>query len=215
MEIGRRLFSKESTYLMIKKIECIETEIISVHTNNVRAIELSDFKYLFGNNLSDKNEFLEKYRRLLLFYAEVSSGYVACDIDNRPIYVQWMIGAQNNSKLKQIYGEGYEPLANDEILIAGVYTRAHLRGKNIMMEGFYKILNFINRDKIVYLKAYVRSNNQASLKAFAKLGFKASKIREDRWFLFKRKMVLSDLFRDKVTLFIIKLFFMENFLKYL
>src|SRR5258708_6464533 len=70
--------------------------------------------------------------QLRLLHAAIATCHVALDPDGQPCYMQWLIPAKENDRVRAFFGNLYPHLAPDEALLEGAYTPEAYRGQGIM-----------------------------------------------------------------------------------
>jgi RimJ/RimL family protein N-acetyltransferase len=125
-------------------------------------------------------------RRLL--QSALQTCYVAMAPENRPCYMQWVIPASENDRIKAVFGNLYPVLGPDEALLEGAYTPEAYRGKGIMSAAMAQIAERAAEHGARWVITFVDEQNQASLKGCLRAGFTPYLRRLERFRLFHRSV---------------------------
>ena len=112
--------------------------------------------------------------------------YVATTKDNITVYRQWLFKQEQFENITKYFGPIFPKITKDEAIIEGVFTHLDYRGRRIMPNAIYKILNQEQYNHIKRAIAFVEESNIGSLKGFYRIGFEPFIVRQEKWFLFKR-----------------------------
>jgi GNAT superfamily N-acetyltransferase len=123
-------------------------------------------------------------RRLL--ESGLQTCYVAIAPENRPCYMQWVIPARENDRLKSVFGNLYPELAPDEALLEGAYTPQAYRGKGIMSAAMAQIAQRAAEHGARWVITFVDEQNEASLKGCLRAGFSPYLRRHEKFRVFHR-----------------------------
>ena len=119
--------------------------------------------------------------------ADIASCYVAVTEEGEPAYMQWLMDANQNDKIKDHFSGLFPPLKQNEALLEGAFMRPSYRGHRIMPEAMYRITEKA-RDLpgVQYVMTFVEIHNIPALKGCRRCGFSPFILRTERWFMFKR-----------------------------
>jgi GNAT superfamily N-acetyltransferase len=147
---------------------------------HVRPLRSEDIPVLFEAEVSIR-EAAEMAARRKHLAAAIPQCYVAIDErDGTPCYFQWLMGPQQNSKIRALFGKGWFPvLAPDEALLENAYTPPHYRGNGIMPAAMARIAERAAEIGCRNVITFVASDNSASLHGCAKAGFAKYVAREE------------------------------------
>lgn len=122
--------------------------------------------------------------------------YVAITEEDVPCFRQWLIGAKENEKIKEFWGDSYPTLNEDEALIENAFTIPKFRGIGIMPYAMnliaIKAMDF--GAKIVI--TFTPEDNVNSLRACHYAGFRPYILRTEKWFLFRKTTTFRDIPED-------------------
>jgi GNAT superfamily N-acetyltransferase len=155
----------------------------------VRPLQPSDVAVLFGTGDGDlSGEALrERKIRQRMVDAKLATCYVAVTADGQPCYVQWLIGAGENDKIRQIFGDRFPLLAADEMLLEGAFTLEAWRGKGIMAAAMARIAERALDNDARWVVTFVGTGNIPSLKGCKKAGFEPYLERTDSVRFFRHR----------------------------
>ena len=112
----------------------------------------------------------------------------------------WLLTSRDNALVRARWGELLPELQPDEALFEGPYTAESDRGLGIMKDACRRILEVARDSGVRYVMGFIAEQNVPSLKVAEFGGFAPFVKREERWFLFRRRirfLPLSE--RDEMT----------------
>ncbi|MFU8861727.1 MAG: GNAT family N-acetyltransferase [Cyclonatronaceae bacterium] len=121
-----------------------------------------------------------------LVNAHIQTCYVAVTDNNKPCYMQWLIGYNNNPEIEKYFKGNFPPLKKHEALLEGAYCNPAYRGLRIMPKAMALIAEKAGNVNARWVNTFVDVTNIASLKGCERAGFKPYLQRQNRWFLFHR-----------------------------
>lgn len=121
-----------------------------------------------------------------MVYANIPTCYVAVDADDKPCYMQWLIGYNENQETEKHFQGVFPPLKKSEALLEGAYSHPAYRGLRIMPRAMALIAEKAVDMNARWVNTFVDVTNIASLKGCQRSGFKPFLLRKERWFLFRR-----------------------------
>jgi RimJ/RimL family protein N-acetyltransferase len=130
-------------------------------------------------------------RRLL--ESGLQTCYVAITPDDRPCYMQWVIPASENDRLRAVFGNLYPVLGPDEALLEGAYTPQPYRGKGIMSAAMAQIAERAAEHGARWVITFVDEQNEASLKGCLRAGFTPYVRRHEKFRMFHRAVTFAPL----------------------
>ena len=139
---------------------------------------------LFNEN--DINTLKESYRHERLVNENIPNCYIAVTKENVSCYIQWLIGSQENNRIKKYFGNLFPKLKDNEALLEGAFTQPSFRGMGIMPAAMSRIAKKgkdIGAKKII---TFVDIDNIPSLKGCKRSGFNPYILRKEKWFFFRR-----------------------------
>ena len=161
----------------------------------IRPLRESDIPILFrptGEHLSGEAR-RQRAMGLRMVRAELATCYVAVTEDDRPCYVQWLIGPAANETVRRLFGGCFPALEPDEMLLEGAFTLEEWRGKGIMADAMAQITERALDHQARVVITFVATGNIPSLKGCKKAGFEPYVARADRWRWFQRVSLFGPL----------------------
>ncbi|HKP54311.1 MAG TPA: N-acetyltransferase [Chloroflexia bacterium] len=135
----------------------------------------------------------ERKTRLQMLRAGLMTCYVAVTNDDRPCYMQWLIGPEQNDKI-QTYFKGIFPgLEPGEALLEGAFTPEAYRGKRIMPCAMAQIAEKAAGLGARWAMTFVTQDNIPSLKGCQRSGFVPYMTREEKWHAFRHHVSFTPL----------------------
>jgi RimJ/RimL family protein N-acetyltransferase len=128
-------------------------------------------------------------RRLL--QSGLQTCYVAIAPDGKPCYMQWVIPASQNDRLKSFFGNLYPVLGPDEALLEGAYTPEAYRGKGIMGAAMAEVATRAREHGARWVITFVDQQNEASFKGCIRAGFAPYLQRQERFRWFRRQVTFA------------------------
>jgi GNAT superfamily N-acetyltransferase len=125
-------------------------------------------------------------RRLLT--ANIPTCWIAADFRGSVCYMQWLITAQDNGRIRDRWGELFPTLEPDEALLEGAYTAETHRGQGIMSHAMARIAAEAGKLGARRVITFVHHANIASLKGCERAGFAPYIERREAWSLFRRRI---------------------------
>lgn len=126
--------------------------------------------------------------QLRLLHAAIATCHVALDPDGQPCYMQWLIPAKENDRVRAFFGNLYPHLAPDEALLEGAYTPEAYRGQGIMACAMAQIAERARPLGVRWVITFVDETSVPSLKGCAKAGFLPYVRRFESFRLFRRRI---------------------------
>lgn len=133
--------------------------------------------------------------------ANIPTCYVAATTNNKPCYMQWLIGYDDNDKLEENFGDVFPPLKKSEALLEGAYSNPAYRGLRIMPMAMALIAEKASEINARWVNTFVDITNIPSLKGCQRAGFSPYLMRKDRWFLFHRTVTFHPISESMIEIF--------------
>jgi RimJ/RimL family protein N-acetyltransferase len=121
-----------------------------------------------------------------LFDSGIQTCYVAVTEDGTPCYMQYLIGADQNDKLAEAFGELMPPLAPDEALLEFAFALEQYWNVGAMPAVVPELALKAQANGVSRLVTWVPDRNQQVLRYFERNGFTRFAIRKERYRLFRR-----------------------------
>ena len=139
------------------------------------------------------NEAFSRLAQRRLLGSGLRTCYVAIAPDGTPCYMQWVIPAADNDRLRGFFGNLYPVLGRDEALLEGAYTPEAYRGKGIMGAAMAQVAERASEVGARWVITFVDEQNAASFKGCVRAGFTPYLKRHEKFRLFYRKVMFSAL----------------------
>jgi GNAT superfamily N-acetyltransferase len=117
--------------------------------------------------------------------------YVAVAPDGKPCYMQWVVAAPENRRLKAFAGNLYPVLQPDEALLEGAFTPEAYRGLGIMGAAMALVAERARDHGARWVITFVDEHNAASFKGCVRAGFSPYLRRRERFRLFHRSVTFE------------------------
>jgi len=140
---------------------------------------------------SDEAFFRLTQRRLLR--SGLHTCYVAIAPDGKLCYMQWVIPASENERLRGFFGNLYPLIGRDEALLEGAYTPMAFRGKGIMGAAMAQVAERAAEFGARWVITFVDQQNAASIKGCLRAGFTPYLRRHEKFRLFYRQVTFDPL----------------------
>jgi hypothetical protein len=95
----------------------------------------------------------------------------AAEHEGAPVYTQWLVRANDQDIMERHTPGRYPTLADDEVLLEGAYTFTEFRRMGVMADGMLQLLRIAREEGALAAITYVASDNVASLRGCAAVGF--------------------------------------------
>lgn len=143
--------------------------------------------------LIKESEFAQKHPRwrdaqLTMVEADIPTCYVAVTDDNRPCYMQWLVGPTHNHLIQRHLGKAFPLLNDDQALLEGAYMHPDFRGNGIMPAAMARIAEKASELGCSDVITFVDIKNVPSLKGCHRAGFNPYMVRKDDWLMFIRSV---------------------------
>ncbi len=123
----------------------------------------------------------ERPRRLPALRANIPTCYVATTGDGSICYMQWLIPADEQARLRPLFKGELAAYESDTVLLEFAYTFERFRGRGIMGCAMAEIAEQGRSLGARWAITYVKQDNVASLKGCASAGFRPFMQRTERW----------------------------------
>jgi len=123
--------------------------------------------------------------------ALIESGLRTCYVgvtDQGPAYMQFLVTAEENDRLREIFGDLFPPLASDEGLLEFAFTLQQHRARPIMPTVLLRLIGIAAERELRRLVTYVHVGNASFMRFFMRLGFVPFVMRIERWRLLRRRV---------------------------
>src|SRR5690242_15129941 len=157
----------------------------------VRPLRQTDVPKIFNTDGASTEETRELMNRMQHLNADIPTCYVAVTADDDPCYLQWLMGPEQNEKIRIYFNGMFPVLKPDEALLENAYTLERYRGKKIMPCAMAQIAAKATEIGARYVITFVEVHNIASLKGCHRAGFSPYTLRTERWRLFRHLVAFT------------------------
>lgn len=128
--------------------------------------------------------------------ANIPTCYVAVTKDEKPCYMQWLIGYKNRDAITKHFNGIFPELKESEALLEGAYGNPVFRGLRIMPAAMADIAKKAEALQARWVITFVDIKNIPSLIGCKRAGFEPYVLRKCRWFLFRYTVTFHPLSED-------------------
>ena len=130
----------------------------------------------------------EGHRHHRLVQEQIPRCIIAVTETGEPCYRQWLIGHEQNDRLRAYFGNLFPTLKHGEALVEGIFTKPDMRGQGIMPLALHLVNEEAKAMGYKRILVYVDNKNIPSLRGCHKAGFIPFEERHETWFLFRRQV---------------------------
>ena len=160
----------------------------------VRPLEPDDNVAFLNSGADSPVEAITKFGEGRFLKLNLPTCYLAVAPDGEVCYLQWLIAATENDKLRMHFGDLFPRIGSDEALLEAAYTVPAYRGKGIMACAMAQIAERALAFGARRVITFVETGNIPSLKGCERAGFfpYAKRTRSWRWLNRKTSFSLMD-----------------------
>jgi GNAT superfamily N-acetyltransferase len=185
-ELANRLYSNDASLILRRNlVRPLVPQPRAKIPFQIRPIEHSDFAQIIA----------ERPRRLLALRANIPTCYVATTTDGSICYMQWLISADQQDRLRPYFKGELAHYESETVLLEFAYTFERFRAQGIMAAVMAEIAEQGLLLGARWAITYVKHDNVASLKGCSKAGFRPYMLRKESWRRFRLRQsfeVLSE-----------------------
>lgn len=128
-----------------------------------------------------------------LVQARIATCFVAVTDNDRPCYMQWLIGPNENRKVQSYFKGLFAPIGPDEFLFEGAYVPLHFRGQRINSRAMALIAERGVELGARWAITFIGVENVPSIRGARGAGFEPYLLRLERWRFFRRSVTFKPL----------------------
>jgi len=193
-ELVRRLYSTRRSYCLLRDLSVEFASPDAKIPIVVRPLEERDVaRILDVSRPQASSDRSARARRLRLIEYGIPTCYVAVTEDDVPCYLQWLMGHEQNERIRTFFGGEYPTLEHNEMLLENAFTDEAFRGMRIMPCAMSRIAERATESHANRVITFVEEANIASLKGCKRAGFMPYLMRTERWRFFRRSFELVEL----------------------
>ncbi|MCH8496457.1 MAG: hypothetical protein LAT57_12610, partial [Balneolales bacterium] len=179
-ELRARLYSHTLSYGLRRDLETRFEAPPAKIKMHIRELTQTDVTQLLDpvNNPETNPRILAN--QLSMVEANLPTCYVAVTVNDKPRYMQWLIGSDHNRIIKKFFKGVFPALDKSEALLEGAYSHPGYRGLRIMPMAMALIAEKAEDINARWVITFVNMSNIASLKGCHRSGFEPYLIRDTR-----------------------------------
>jgi len=135
----------------------------------------------------------ERLSQRRLINAGLPTCWVAIAPDGKVCYMQWLVAASDNDRIRAQWNDLFPQLGPGEALLEGAFTGDAYRGQGIMAHAMSRIALAARDFGARWVHTFVGSTNTPSLKGCQKAGFVPFQQRSEVWRLLRRRVAFTPL----------------------
>jgi hypothetical protein len=132
-----------------------------------------------------------------LLESGLKTPYVGVTEDG-PVYMQFLVTADQNELLTKVYGGLFPPLADDEGLLEFAFTLREHRARPVMPTVLLRLTEIAREQNLQRVVMYVQANRSRLIRFYLRVGFVPYAVRVQKWRLFRRRLEFRPLSPDTV-----------------
>jgi GNAT superfamily N-acetyltransferase len=132
----------------------------------------------------------------------LESGLTTCYIgvtEEGPVYMQFLVTADQNKRLAEVYGGLFPPLADDEGLLEFAFTLEQHRTRPVMPTVLLRLIEIARDQGLRRVVMYVHANSPSLIRFYLRVGFVPFAVRVERCRLFRRRLEFRPLEPDAIS----------------
>jgi GNAT superfamily N-acetyltransferase len=134
-------------------------------------------------------------------YHLLESGLTTCYIgltEEGPVYMQFLVTADQNKRLAEVYGGLFPPLADDEGLLEFAFTLQQHRTRPVMPTVLLRLIEIAREQGLRRVVMYVHADSPTLIRFYLRVGFVPFAVRVQRSRLFRRRLEFRPLASDAI-----------------
>src|SRR5437667_2153581 len=152
------------------------------------------FLDLTAPGLSDDQMF-ERLGQRRILRSGLETCYVAVTPDGGPYFMEWLVLASANDRVRGFFGNLYPRLRADEALLEGAYTVEAVRGQGIMASAMTQMAARAAEAGVRWVITFVDETYPPAMKASVRAGFQPYVRRVETYRLLRRRVAFIALDR--------------------
>jgi ribosomal protein S18 acetylase RimI-like enzyme len=131
----------------------------------------------------------------------LESGLTTCYVgvtEDGPVYMQFLVTADQNKLLAEVYGGLFPPLADDEGLLEFAYTLQQHRTRPVMPNVLVRLIEIAREQGLQRVVMYVHANSPSLIRFYLRFGFVPFAARVEKWRFLRRRLEFRPLAPDAI-----------------
>jgi ribosomal protein S18 acetylase RimI-like enzyme len=159
---------------------------IPVEVRPIRSDEVEVFTALRPDD-TERIEALTRASARHLLESGLRTCYVGVT-EQGPVYMQFLVTADQNERLAEVYGGLFPPLADDEGLLEFAFTLQQHRARPVMPTVLLRLFEIAREQGLRRVVMYVHANSPTLIRFYLRVGFVPYAVRVERWRLLRRRL---------------------------
>jgi len=121
----------------------------------------------------------------------LESGLNTCYVgvtEDGPVYMQFLVRAEQNKRLAEVYGGLFPPLADDEGLLEFAFSLQQHRARPVMPTVLLRLIEIAREQGLLRVVMYVHADSPSLIRFYLRVGFVPFAVRVERWRLLRRRL---------------------------
>jgi GNAT superfamily N-acetyltransferase len=123
-----------------------------------------------------------------LLNSDLPAPWVAIDPDGAVCFIAYLFTADDNPRMKALWGPLAPTLKPDEALVEGIFTSERHRGLGVFMDAGTKMMDEARKLGVRYAIGVAGEKNLGTFKVAESAGWTRRFKRVERWFLFRQRV---------------------------
>ena len=131
----------------------------------------------------------------------LESGLTTCYVgvtEEGPVYMQFLVTADQNKRLAEVYGGLFPPLADDEGLLEFAFTLQQHRTRPVMPTVLLRLIEIAREKGLRRVVMYVHADSPTLIRFYLRVGFVPFAVRVERSRLLRRRLQFRPLTPDAI-----------------
>lgn len=132
----------------------------------------------------------------------LEGGLTTCYVgvtDDGPVYMQFLVTADQNEVLAKVYGGLFPPVADDEGLLEFAFSLPRVRARPVMPSALIRLIEIARERGLRRVVMFVHANSPSLLRFYLRFGFVPYAMRVERWRFLRRRLEFRPVGPDALT----------------
>ncbi|HUL44355.1 MAG TPA: GNAT family N-acetyltransferase [Bacteroidota bacterium] len=194
-KIATRIYSNRYSYGLRRDLRNsigLPEEPFALTIRPLTPVEVSTLLEVYRSE-EDPNFDLEIIDRMEHVHADIPTCYGAFNEEGDLVFIQWLMGPDQNERIQSYFNSIYPVLAEGEALLENALTLNGYRGHGVMGAAVARIAEIGKTRGVHTVITFVAEENEPSLRGCRRAGFLPYLLRHERWVMFRRKLEFTKL----------------------